>query len=130
MTAWRQAIAFSFGTEDLVWIAPSRTEPASRAERAQILLAYLFDYRPAARNARCAAFCLDSFYNFSLGASTASAFGLPGDSAASRACRMRRITSAPVSPRGLLASAWMSRLAERASNPNAVYHVLDRRTAS
>jgi transposase len=43
MTAWRRAIELSIGTEDLarlVSIAQSRTEPASRVERARILLAY------------------------------------------------------------------------------------------
>src|SRR5713101_8587746 len=43
MTAWRQAIELSIGAEDLarlVSIARSRTEPASRVERARILLAY------------------------------------------------------------------------------------------
>jgi len=43
MTAWRQAIELSIGAEDLarlVLIARSRMEPASRVERAQILLAY------------------------------------------------------------------------------------------
>jgi DDE superfamily endonuclease/Homeodomain-like domain len=46
MTAWRQAIELSIGTEDLarlVSIARSRTELASRVERAQILLAYRKD---------------------------------------------------------------------------------------
>jgi transposase len=46
MTAWRQAIELSIGAEDLarlVLIARSRTEPASRVERAQILLAYRED---------------------------------------------------------------------------------------
>jgi transposase len=46
MTAWRQAIELSMGAEDLarlVSIARSRTEPASRVERAQILLAYRDD---------------------------------------------------------------------------------------
>ena len=46
MTAWRQAIELSIGAEDLarlVSIARSRTEPASRVERAQILLAYRDD---------------------------------------------------------------------------------------
>jgi len=46
MTAWRQAIELSIGAEDLarlVSIARSRTEPASRVERAQILLAYRED---------------------------------------------------------------------------------------
>jgi hypothetical protein len=46
MTAWRQAIELSIGAEDLarfVSIARSRTEPASRVERAQILLAYRND---------------------------------------------------------------------------------------
>src|SRR5713101_4512625 len=43
MTAWRQAIELSIGAEDLarlVSITRSRTEPASRVERAQMLLAY------------------------------------------------------------------------------------------
>ena len=43
MPAWRQAIELSIGTEDLarlVSIGQSRTEPASRVERARILLAY------------------------------------------------------------------------------------------
>src|SRR5258708_14392028 len=42
MTAWRQAIELAIGVEDLarlVSIAQSRTEPASRVERARILLA-------------------------------------------------------------------------------------------
>ena len=46
MPAWRQAIGLSIGAEDLVRlgsIARSRTEPASRVERAQILLAYRED---------------------------------------------------------------------------------------
>jgi transposase len=46
MTAWRQAIELSVGAEDLaklVSIARSRTEPASRVDRAQILLAYRED---------------------------------------------------------------------------------------
>ena len=46
MPGWRQAIELSIGAEDLVRlgsIARSRTEPASRVERAQILLAYLED---------------------------------------------------------------------------------------
>jgi len=46
MTAWRQAIELSIGAEDLaslVLIARSRAEPASRVERAQILLAYRND---------------------------------------------------------------------------------------
>jgi transposase len=46
MTAWRQVIELSIGTEDLarlVSIAQSRTEPASRVERARILLAYRED---------------------------------------------------------------------------------------
>src|SRR5262249_41508007 len=46
MTAWRQAIELSIGAEDLarlVSIARSRTEPASRVERAQMLLAYRKD---------------------------------------------------------------------------------------
>jgi hypothetical protein len=43
MAAWRRAIEFSLGDEDtakLRSIAQSRTEPASRVERARILLAY------------------------------------------------------------------------------------------
>src|SRR5271169_88560 len=43
MTAWRQAIELSIGDEDvarLVTITRSRTEPASRVERARMLLAY------------------------------------------------------------------------------------------
>jgi transposase len=43
MTAWRQAIELSIGEDDLtklVSIARSRTEPASRVERARMLLAY------------------------------------------------------------------------------------------
>src|SRR6202046_794248 len=43
MTAWRQAIELSIGDEDvarLVTIRRSRTEPASRVERARMLLAY------------------------------------------------------------------------------------------
>ena len=43
MAGWRQAIELSIGAEDLarlLSIARSRTEPASRVERAQILLAY------------------------------------------------------------------------------------------
>jgi hypothetical protein len=43
MTAWRQAIELSIGDEDvarLVTITRSRTEPASRVERAWMLLAY------------------------------------------------------------------------------------------
>jgi hypothetical protein len=46
MTAWRRAIELSIGADDLarlVSIARSRTEPASRVERAQILLAYRDD---------------------------------------------------------------------------------------
>src|SRR5712692_6700313 len=46
MTAWRQAIELSIGAEDLaglVSIARSRTEPASRVERARSLLAYRED---------------------------------------------------------------------------------------
>src|ERR1700719_2626217 len=42
MTAWRQVIELSIGGEDLarmVSIARSRTEPASRVERARMLLA-------------------------------------------------------------------------------------------
>src|ERR1700674_3535214 len=43
MTAWRQAIELSIGDEDvarLVTITRSRTEAASRVERARMLLAY------------------------------------------------------------------------------------------
>src|ERR1700704_3307627 len=43
VTAWRQAIELSIGDEDvarLVTITRSRTEPASRVERARMLLAY------------------------------------------------------------------------------------------
>ena len=43
MTAWRQAIELSIGEDDLarlVSIARSRAEPASRVERARMLLAY------------------------------------------------------------------------------------------
>jgi transposase len=43
MTAWRQAIELSIGDEEvarLVTITRSRTEPASRVERARMLLAY------------------------------------------------------------------------------------------
>src|SRR6202521_1649333 len=46
MTAWRQAIELSIGDEDvarLVTITRSRTEPASRVERARMLLAYRDD---------------------------------------------------------------------------------------
>src|ERR1700683_2950133 len=46
MTAWRQAIELSIGDEDvakLVSITRSRTEPASRVERARMLLAYRKD---------------------------------------------------------------------------------------
>src|SRR5215470_5932131 len=46
MTAWRQAIELSIGDEDvarLVTITRSRTEPASRVERARMLLAYRVD---------------------------------------------------------------------------------------
>ena len=46
MAAWRRAIELSLGDEDtakLKSIAQSRTEPASRVERARILLAYLED---------------------------------------------------------------------------------------
>ena len=46
MAAWRRAIELSLGEEDLaklVTIARSRTEPASRVERARILLAYRED---------------------------------------------------------------------------------------
>ena len=43
MTAWRQALALTIGDKDLARlkaIARSRTEPASRVERARMLLAY------------------------------------------------------------------------------------------
>ena len=43
MAAWRQAIELSLGDEDVAelrTIAQARTEPASRVERARILLAY------------------------------------------------------------------------------------------
>ena len=43
MAAWRQAIELAIGEEDLAAlgaIARSRTEPASRVERARMLLAY------------------------------------------------------------------------------------------
>ena len=43
MTAWRRALALTIGDEDLARlkaIARSRTEPASRVERARMLLAY------------------------------------------------------------------------------------------
>ena len=46
MTAWRQAIELSIADEDLaklVSITRSRTEPASRVERARMLLAYRED---------------------------------------------------------------------------------------
>ena len=46
MTAWRQAIELSIGDEDvarLVTITRSRTEPASRVQRARMLLAYRED---------------------------------------------------------------------------------------
>src|ERR1700751_561941 len=46
MAAWRRAIELSLGdadTEKLRSIAQSRTEPASRVERARILLAYRED---------------------------------------------------------------------------------------
>ena len=46
MTAWRQAIELAIGQEDLAElgaIARSRTEPASRVERARMLLAYRDD---------------------------------------------------------------------------------------
>src|SRR3979490_3165537 len=46
MTAWRQAIELSIGAEDLARLASitrSRTEPASRVERARILVAYRED---------------------------------------------------------------------------------------
>lgn len=43
MTAWRQVIELSIGEDDLanlVSITRPRTEPASRVERARVLLAY------------------------------------------------------------------------------------------
>src|SRR5580704_1563161 len=43
MAAWRRAVELSLGDEDtaeFTSIAQSRTEPASRVERARILLAY------------------------------------------------------------------------------------------
>ena len=46
MAAWRQAIELAIGEEDLAAlgaIARSRTEPASRVERARVLLAYRED---------------------------------------------------------------------------------------
>src|SRR5579864_3632133 len=46
MTAWRRVIELSIGDEDLgrlVSITRSRTEPASRVERARMLLAYRED---------------------------------------------------------------------------------------
>jgi hypothetical protein len=46
MAAWRRAIELALGEEDtakLRSIAQSRTEPASRVERARILLAYRED---------------------------------------------------------------------------------------
>ena len=46
MIAWRQAIELSIADEDLaklVSITRSRTEPASRVERARMLLAYRED---------------------------------------------------------------------------------------
>src|SRR2546427_12259784 len=46
MAAWRRALELSVGDEDtakLRSIAQSRTEPASRVERARILLAYRKD---------------------------------------------------------------------------------------
>src|SRR5499433_4548877 len=46
MTAWRQAIELAIGEKDLAElgaIARSRTEPASRVERARMLLAYRKD---------------------------------------------------------------------------------------
>jgi hypothetical protein len=46
MPAWRRAIELSLGDEDtakLKSMAQSRTEPASRVERARILLAYRED---------------------------------------------------------------------------------------
>src|SRR5580704_10798419 len=59
MAAWRRAIELSLGDADtakLRSIAQSRTEPASRVERARILLAYredpsFFCGRPGARTA-------------------------------------------------------------------------------
>jgi hypothetical protein len=48
MAAWRRAIELSLGdadSEKLRSIAQSRTEPASRVERARILLAYREDRR-------------------------------------------------------------------------------------
>ena len=46
MTAWRQVLELTIGDEDLsrlTAIARSRTEPASRVERARMLLAYRED---------------------------------------------------------------------------------------
>jgi hypothetical protein len=46
VTAWRQVLELSIGDEDLARltaIARSRTEPASRVERARMLLAYRED---------------------------------------------------------------------------------------
>ena len=46
MTAWRRAIELAIGEKDLAKlgaIARSRTEPASRVERARMLLAYRED---------------------------------------------------------------------------------------
>src|SRR5262249_27881871 len=46
MAAWRRALELSRGDEDTIKlksIAQSRTEPASRVERARILLAYRED---------------------------------------------------------------------------------------
>ena len=46
MTAWRRALELAIGDEDLLrltTIARSRTEPASRVERARMLLAYRDD---------------------------------------------------------------------------------------
>ena len=46
MTAWRRVIELAIGEDDLaklVSIARSRTEPASRVERARMLLAYRED---------------------------------------------------------------------------------------
>src|SRR5258707_6152630 len=46
MAAWRRAIELSLGTADVVMLrsmAQSRTEPASRVERARILLGYWKD---------------------------------------------------------------------------------------
>ena len=60
MTAWRQAIELAIGEKDLAAlgaIARSRTEPASRVERARMLLAYREDPghgdTPSNRSALC-----------------------------------------------------------------------------